>query len=341
MKTNINEIIIRVLQDIQTEKEMAVFLQWYNVSLENKVFYFQLKNIYDYCKNELQSDTGRTGESWERLLGKLDAHLSINETTQTDKPAIKARMFTKYVGVAAIALVLIASGIYILLNSRNSIIWTEVHTVAQSAPKTVILPDGSSVRLNASSLLRYPEKFSSKNREVYLDGEAYFDVVKDEKRTFIVHTDEQQISVLGTQFNVLGYSSDPYTVTTLISGMVRVNTLDENDKFQNEIVMHPNQQIKFDKADQKITLTEVDAEEAMSWIKGVYSFKDIPLGEIAKRLERIYNITILIPDEKYRNEKYTGKFFARQDIEEVIQILNFKNQFDYRTSNDTIFLGKR
>lgn len=336
-----NEIIIRVLQNLQTKKEMSVFLEWYNASYENKVFYFQLKNIYDYCKDELQSDTDKTGESWNRLLKKLDAHLSLDEPTQANKPTIKLKMFTKYAGIAAIALILIASGIYFFLNNHNRITWIEVRTIAQSAPEKITLPDGSFVQLNASSLLRYPKKFSSKNREVYLDGEAYFDVVKDKKRTFIVHTDEQQISVLGTQFNVLGYSTDPFAVTTLISGMVKVKTADKNDKLQNEIIMHPNQQIKFDKTDQKITLTEVDAEEAMSWIKGVYSFKDIPLGEIAKRLEKIYNITILIPDETSRNEKYTGKFFARQNIEEVIHILNFKNQFDYRTSNDTIFLGKK
>ncbi len=304
----------------------------------NKKLFFQLKDIYERRKGGLHPDDKEIEESWERLWKKFHTHPAAVRELQEKGPQKQYLRNVIYASVAAVAVLLIISGVRLFLKDRGAVVWMEVRTAARSAPQAILLPDGSSVQLNASSFLKYPEKFSSKNREVYLDGEAYFNVVEDERRAFIVHTDKQDINVLGTQFNVLGYSSDPYTVTTLVTGKVKLETYDGQSNLKNEIVMHPNQQVYFDKSLNKTIVSHIDTNDAISWIKGIYSFRDTPLEDITCRLEKILGVTFVIPDETQRKEKYTGKFFTRQNVGEIVDVLNFKGQFRSEFRNDTIYL---
>ncbi|MEA5127561.1 MAG: FecR domain-containing protein [Proteiniphilum sp.] len=341
MNNEIPEIVVRVLQGNQTEEDMRIFLQWYRSSQENKDIFFQLKHIHDLRKGGLKPDGIEVEASWDRLWVKLKKQ-SITDLALPE--AVRNRRYSgilKFTVAAAIAAVLVVAGIYIFYKGEDQIEWIEVSTGVGSRPQTIMLSDGSIVRLNSSSMLRYPEKFNSNNREVYLDGEAYFNVKEDKAHTFVVHTDKQLINVLGTEFNVLAYSSDPYTITTLVTGKVKLDTYDDENNLKIEIVMQPNQQAYFDKEFQQTTLSEVNSQDVISWMKGIYSFRDAPLEEITRRFEKIYGVTIIIPDEMNRQEKYTGKFFAHQDIREIVNVLNFKGQFRLQFHADTILLGKR
>ncbi|WP_294080023.1 FecR family protein [Proteiniphilum sp. UBA5384] len=339
MNNDVSQIIIRVLRGNQTEEDMQVFLQWYRASSENKTLFLQLKHIYDLRRGGLNPDETEVLESWDRLVVKLK-----KRSSGTLLPTASNRHFpgiVKFLGAAAVAVILVIAGIQFFRTGDGSVEWIEVTTGIGSQSKTVILADGSVVRLNVSSSLRYPEKFNTANREVYLDGEAYFNITEDKARTFVVHTDKQSISVLGTEFNVSGYSSDPYTVTTLVTGKVKLDIYDGENNLKNEVMMEPDQQVYFDKEFLRMTLSEVNARDVTSWMEGIYSFRDAPLEEITRRFEKIYGVTIFIPDEADRQEKYTGKFFAYQDIREVMDVLNFKGQFRLQFHADTILIEKR
>ncbi|RNC65500.1 FecR family protein [Proteiniphilum sp. X52] len=341
MNEDVPAIVVRVLQGNQTEDDMRVFLRWYHASRENKDIFFQLKHIYELRKGARKPDAMEMEASWDRLREKLKqqpaTHISSLETNQGKRYVSLVR----YAGVAAVAILLMVVGLRFFYKGHDQIVWVEVRTGPKSEPQTIRLSDGSLVRLNASSRFRYPEKFGGREREVYLDGEAYFSITKDERHDFIVHADKQRINVLGTEFNVLGYSADPYAITTLVNGKVKLRTYDDEGNLKNEIMMYPDQQIYFDKQSYQTTLSEVNTFDATSWMKGVYSFRDAPLEEIARRLEKIYGVTIIIPDEVDRKEQYTGKFFARQTKEEIANVLNFKRQFRLQLSDDTIFLQRR
>lgn len=341
MSNDIPETVMHMLQGSQSEKEMRIFLQWYQTSQDHRELYYQLKHLYELRKDGIYPGETEITESWERLWNKIDQpHTTyrLSGAGRQHKPFVH---IVKYGSVAVITVLFIMSGMYLFQKNRAGVKWTEVRTARQSAPQTVILPDGSTVLLNASSWLKYPVRFSSRNREVFLDGEAYFDVVKNERHTFIVHTDRQTIRVLGTQLNVLGYSSDTYTITTLVSGKVKLQSSVSGINPENEIVMRPNQQVYFDKKRNETMLSEIDPQDALSWINGTYSFRDTPLEMITGRLEKMYGFTFVIPDQTDRNEKYTGKFFAGQSMEEIAAILNFKGQFRTNISNDTICLQRR
>lgn len=326
MNNNISEIVMRLLQGKQTDEEMQLFLQWYRRKQENRELFFQLKHLYEYRKDGLKPDEKEIAESWERLCRKHNYR-----TKQYPEIA-------KYAGIAAATLLLIVSTVYLILNNSDSVVWKEVRTATRSLPQTILLPDGSTVQMNASSYLRYPEKFDKKSREVYLDGEAFFNITSDKRRSFTVHTDQQTINVVGTSFNVLGYSSDPYTVTTLVTGKINLELFNSKNEQIKEMAMQPNHQLFVDKATGEANLSVVDTGDVTSWLNGIYSFKDTRLIEITGRLEKVFGLTILISDEAYRNDRYNGKFFSDQSIDEIVEILNFKDEFLTRFKNDTLIL---
>ncbi|HBB00450.1 MAG TPA: hypothetical protein DCZ19_05170 [Porphyromonadaceae bacterium] len=341
MRENIDEIIVRVLDQRQSPEEMQIFLAWYNAADENKQLFFQLKDIYERRKGGLYPDDREISAGWERLSLKMEREKSILSTCHKKRKQDRHVRVAVRSLVAAVALVLIISGIFLFINRQEEVTWTEVRTTPRRSPRSIVLSDGSTILLNASSWLKYPEKFTGKNREVYLDGEALFTVARNERRSFIVHTDRQEIQVLGTQFNVQGYSSDPRTITTLITGKVKLATYDNNHQAKNGMMMHPNQQVFFDKRSNEVSVSEIDPSDAVTWIKGVYSFRDASLDEITRRLEKVLGISFVITDDADRIEKYTGKFFSHQSSQEIAAVLNFKGQFRPEFRNDTLFLLKK
>ena len=323
--TGIDDLLIRVLDRRQTDEDLQSFLDWYHTSEENKQLFFQLKDIYERRKGGLYPDEQAISASWGRLCYKMERQHSRT---------------TIWAMAAAVFLALIVSGI-LFLTGREEVRWVEVETAPRSEPRPVLLSDGSTVLLNASSKLKYPEKFKGESREVYLDGEAFFTVAGDKRRAFIVHTEQQDVRVLGTQFNVQGYSSDPHTITTLITGKVKLLTYSRSHQLNEEIEMLPNQQLYFDKQRNDASLSRIDPSETVTWMSGVYSFRDAPLEEITRRLGKVTGIAFIVPDELARKEKYTGKFFSNQSPQEIAAVLNFKGQFRTESRNDTLFLLKR
>jgi transmembrane sensor len=336
---DIQQIIIHVLQNDVSEEEMAFFSEWFHSSSENKDLFFQLKDIYDHRKGGLMPDSEEMKASWNRLMNKLENNPQhIFQSTTIKNKRVK---LNRWQAVAAIfaGLLIIGASLFYGRMKQNSV-WVEVRTTSSDQVQLVQLPDGSTVQLNVSSFLKYPKRFTGKKRQVYLDGEAIFDV-KNDGRSFEVHSDKQQIIVLGTQFNVMDYSSDPYAITTLVKGKIELKTFDESHKIKNRIVLNPNQQVLMDKNTDYVTLSEVNPDDILSWTTGSYSFENMPLEQITNRLEKMYDVVIIISDEKSRKEKYTGKFSSQQPIEEILRIINFKEQFEYYFQNDTIVLQRK
>ena len=337
MNVDIQQIIVRVLQESVSEEELIVFSKWFYASKENKSLFFQLKNIYDHRHGGIVPHDTEINSSWECLLEKLK-----NNSLAATKSKKPTRSIVFYWQIAsAIALLVMVMFIWTYTNHKSRTEWVEVRTTPHSQHERIKLPDGSFVELNASSSLKYPKKFVSESREVYLDGEALFDIVTQNGKSFVVRSHRQLIHVLGTKFNVTDYSNDNYSITTLVRGKVQLQILGDNNESQDKIVLQPNQQLIFNKKSNESVLTTVNTDDVTSWTTGVYSFQNESLEHIVNRLEKLYGITIIIPNETIKQKKYTGKFSSQQNINEIIQIINFKEQFDSRFRNDTIVLSKK
>jgi hypothetical protein len=181
----------------------------------------------------------------------------------------------------------------------------------------ILLPDGTTVYLNAGSRLVYPEYFFDKNREVLLVGEAFFEVKEDMNQPFVVQTTELRIKVLGTKFNVSAYPTDNVVETVLTEGLVRIQQ-NNATLFSDNIELVPGQLAAFNKTSRLTTLKTVNTENYTIWKDGLCKFEGTDLSRIIKKMERFYNIRFQYSDPVLGTIKITGKLELNEDREEII-----------------------
>ncbi|MFS4466895.1 FecR family protein [Maribacter sp. 2210JD10-5] len=197
------------------------------------------------------------------------------------------------------------------------------------------LPDGSIVSLNANSFIKYPKVFNDSIREVVLKGEAFFDITHNKDKPFIVKTEEYDIRVLGTTFNVKSYPDDKLTETTLISGKVELSREKETP-----IILAPSQKAIFHRKEKKIEIEKVKVENALGWTSGKLIFNDTPLHQVVIDLERKYNIDIKIDSPELLDYKYTGTF-DNLTSDEVLKLLIISSDIKYEKINQKIILSMK
>lgn len=213
--------------------------------------------------------------------------------------------------------------------------WTEVYT-AYDETISIDLNDGSTVKLGKSSKLIYPEKFGWKSRKVYLEGEAFFDIAKECKRTFVVSANSMDVTVFGTRFNVNAFSNESENEIALVDGSVRVNF---KDKGQEEIILSPGELIKHDKitGEKKKQHFMPNFYESRINDKG-YFFYDISFSEIAATMSMRSGIPIVITDSKLAEKRYYASFINGESINEMLSALNIREHFKIVKDEDGIYI---
>ncbi len=234
---------------------------------------------------------------------------------QLEKP--KTRSF-KWVAVAA-SLTLIAMISFFLIRENeveSFAILSQTKTEA-GQQKELTLPDGSQVRMNASTTLRFPEHFAADKREVYLEGEAYFEVVSDKKRPLIIHGTEANVKVLGTAFNVNAYPGKGMEVAVR-SGKVNMVSHSGNG---TDVLMVP--MMKKGVSNKAIGKWQVEAanDQDFDWLEGKLIFNEKPLGEVVEELSRYYGVELELKDENLAACRISSTFY-RNSIEEVLETLS-------------------
>lgn len=178
----------------------------------------------------------------------------------------------------------------------------------------LVLSEGTEVWLNATSSLRFPFSFNSSKREVYLEGEAYFNVTRKNGQPFIVHTPQIDIEVLGTSFNVNTFR-DGMTTTALVTGAVRVQA---GAGQHNSLVLKPGFEAVF-KPDSGFAVQAFNEKQALGWMRGDYLFHDTPLQEIARVITRWYDIPVVFDHAAVAAERFTGILQKDKSVEELLQ----------------------
>ena len=209
---------------------------------------------------------------------------------------------------------IVVEGDCTLYFSNHAVLDTVLHTIITpvGGEYSLIFSDGTRVWLNAGSHLRFPAVFSDDQREVELEGEAYFEVVKDSLRPFLVKTGETVVKVLGTSFNVKAYTGEVLR-TTLVSGRVAVKYEGE------EIKILPGEQWILEKGRPRVE--KVNAERVVGWVKGNFAFDDVDLPDVFKILERWYDVHVFVANVNVNAMKFTGVFPRYADIDRVLDII--------------------
>ena len=203
----------------------------------------------------------------------------------------------------------------------------------------ITLADGSRVWLNAGSRLIYPSEFVDKKREVFLVGEAFFEVAKNEDQPFFVKTTDIEIKVLGTKFNISAYPEDYSVQTALTEGRVELSRTNAG-LLEKKIQLSPGKLAYFNKKNKETTIYDVDVEYYSLWTKGLFSFSNTDLNRITRKLERYYNIHFQYDNPFKGSIQITGKLDVTKQQDEVFEYLSHLTGLDFIKLNGNNYVIK-
>lgn len=250
---------------------------------------------------------------------------------------IRSKRKFNWLQVAAGFLLIVATGFSIaFFSQRGEMEQLSAQSVTirsgETAPSSVLLPDGTEVRLNVNSTLTYQQDFGRTDRQVALSGEGYFKVRRNESKRFVVHTDVMDITVLGTTFNVYAYEDKDFYEMALVEGNVCVNATTSPHKV---LYAKPNEKITYNKLTGELSLETTSTKAETAWISDEIVFRHEPLREVFRCLERRFGVTLSVNDTTFRSDAYTG-VFREKTVEDVLDILRQHYGFEYERTGDEI-----
>lgn len=322
------EILARYLKQDCTLTERARVEAWLSESDRNAEYLHSLAQEWTYLRDDqpLPSQPDRK-KVWQYVLDNIQPLPQIQLFT-------KQRMI-RISGIAAsIALILGMGGSW-LLKEKWVARQMEASISTIIAPKgqktEMLLPDGSKVWLNAGSKLTYAADYDRRNRTINLDGEAFFDVVKDEKSPFIVRTKALDVVVKGTAFDVSAYEEDGATEVSLLRGKVEV--LDKSGRLVS--ALQPNELLRYDKKGGKFALVRnSDAQQYSTWIQEELIFENATMEEVSRKLERWYGVQMQW-EQIDQAKRYTFKI-KTESLRELLQLFDKITPISYTVEGKSV-----
>lgn len=335
------ELLSRKLSDdILADEEQELML----LLAENEEY----KNEYEALNGYFQEETEEpVSLSFERIKERIQPAAAPVKT-------IKRSLMTIYRIAAVLLLGILSFTAYRFFQSKRStdqLISGSLNKLSSAGKKQakIVLTDGTEVILNAESELKYPASFNGETREVYLSGEAFFEVAKDKKHPFIVHTEKMAVKVLGTAFDLKSYKNDPATEATLIHGSIQITL---NAEPENKIMLKPEEKFvlthaaegkKETAANYNITpFRYFNAEDKnslieTSWMNNKLVFKNETFAVLSLNMSRWYGVEFVFKSEKLKQNKFTG-IFEKESLTEALKALQLIAPFEYKTEGKTIYL---
>jgi transmembrane sensor len=321
---NEEKLIGYIKGDITSESETVEILDWIESSPENQKQYNQLKNLWVI-----------TGLGHHELLALPVFSLPNNKQIRFQKSLFVS--FMKYAAVFFLAFVLGSLTHYFMnRNERNELssLYNTID-VPYGQRSQITLYDGTKVWLNSGTKLRYPVAFSSKTRDVYIEGEAFFDIAKNKNHPFLVYAGQLKVEVLGTLFNVCAYPDDDEIMATLEEGSINaINTLDGKS-----VIIKPGEQLILNRATNLLNQQKVNTELYSSWKGNLLKFENAPFDEVIKKMERWYDVKINVDAKINTNERYTMTI-KTESLREMLQLVSRTTKIKYEIEENMVVLKK-
>ena len=343
-----------------TKEDVVVLENWLEQSSDNKAYFDQIRNSWNSIELENELDDRREHADFAKILGKIERDPSLNRQFGKQNWNSYGGMLLK---AAAIFILGFAASWYFYNQPVIPVANESAHAIVET-PKgskaTINLPDGSKVLLNADSKLIYPQKFEEKKRQVFLVGEAFFEVETDVKRKFLVVTPDITVKVFGTSFNIKSYPDENTTETTLVEGSISIYKNSTNgEESGTELKMEPNQRIVLYKDLEKSTLKpsrpkrivnlpdrkaklvlskQIDTERYTSWTDGELKITSEPMKKLAMTLERRYDVKIHFDSEEIKQFRFYGTF-KNETIEQVLDAMKLASPISYRIEDRNIWIS--
>jgi ferric-dicitrate binding protein FerR (iron transport regulator) len=263
---------------------------------------------------------------------KIHYRLHMEEIKEVEKKSWLNKTFrVMFYASAVVVLFLLAYNLWTMRGapSGENPVYTEIYAPLGSRIK-FDLPDGSKGWLNSGSSLKFPVRFTGRERKVFLSGEGYFDVSHNAKKSFVVNTKSYQVRALGTSFNVQAFEDNAETEEiTLEEGKVQIEKVNNEGKYRKLFSLEPGQHAQIDMKTQSVTITEKDNDKYTAWKDGKLIFRNDPLERLIENMERFYNVEIEITDKKLY-EYHFHATFEEETLFETLRLLKLSTPVDYK-----------
>jgi transmembrane sensor len=315
MEERIKYLFKQYLNNTCTKKEFEEFFSYINEASHNELIRELIKKAYE--------ETGLLNPSLTYVDER--GNLVLTEPAWTEQPAATRPLQKRKQGLVAMAaacVVVLLAGFAWLMNrpvqKQAGVIKPALDKkiTGRSEYKYMLLPDSTQVWLNAASTLEYPHHFGAGKREVFLTGEAYFDVKHADKQPFLIHTGKVTTLVLGTAFNIKAYPGRENVIVSVTRGKVRVNY---NEK--EVATLTPGEQVKVSNVNKPVVQKKIAISEAVPWQQGNLVYDDETISDIVADLERIYDVTIRVQNEALAGERISTSFRREIGIEKALEVL--------------------
>lgn len=329
MKNLSEEILNKYLAGECSEKDLTEINSWLQESEENARILFGIEEVYHLGKRSADTVSEETARAERKLYKRL-----AQENTVTEKKRIRRQPWMQVAATIA-AILLVGSGIFYWYSGTDTARDMLVAVASDGLVQEVVLPDGTKVWLNNAATLKYPRQFSENERNVYLEGEAYFKVTKNHQKPFIVESDAMRVRVLGTSFNFKSEKNCQIAEATLIEGEIEVKG--NND--EGMIVLSPGQRAELNKANRRLIVKQVDAKLDVVWHDNLIPFEKANIFTITKALERFYDVKIILSPDMKADKTYSGVLKKKSTIESALKSLNNSIPMKYKIVGNNIFIS--
>ncbi|MRG48196.1 DUF4974 domain-containing protein [Chitinophaga sp. SYP-B3965] len=308
-----------------------------------KVFMQQpgAEELFDEVLNENWQEFKKEEQTPDTYIQSFQQRLKERLGTTADlqpRPLVKRLNFYRYAAMWAAFLVLGAATYGVWQFSKKDTVQPPITMLSSHNPdgqrSRIILADSSIVTLGAGSRLSYPERFPGNTREISLEGEAFFEVAKDPKKPFIVHTGTVQTLVLGTSFKINAFKGQLISVA-VATGKVQVERKTTGAALA---VLLPGDEVAWDPVSDKAIVNHVQTEDVTGWVKGKLSFVGVPLSEMAVSLERWYNVKIVIRNRKIRDYRMSIILDGTLPLKQSLEVLKATVKADYQITGNTVII---
>ena len=322
--SKIETVILNYIQGNASYEDEKFLINWLNQNPENRKLLFGEKDLWETSQIGSERLYKIENQQWYELQNRIS-------TRKLNSTGIK-----EIAKIAAIIIISIGTGWFghylfdSLIYSNGQPVERKSVEATNGQVKEIFLADGTHVWLNSDSKLTFPSNFTENNREVVLQGEAYFEVTSNIENPFLVKTKNHMVKVTGTKFNICEYPESKIIETTLVEGKVKIIT----GNITKDIF--PGQQSSFNTETAKIRIDEADFEIYTSWKDGRYEFKNESLGKIFRIMERWWDVKINYPESKLKNERISGALRRHKPIEQHFEVIKQLIPIDYKINNDII-----
>ena len=331
MAVNIKEIIAYYLEHDVSERNRDRVLERIADTMDDKDVNESLSSLWAQS-DSASMDEGEISAAYERLR--------ITNGEKKKSKYLKLFTWQRIAAVIIPLVMLVVFGkLYVQmsdeLKASQVVAMLQEHTVSDEC-KTIALADGTQVRLNQSSVLLYPEKFSGKERKVFLTGEACFDIKHDGRHPFHVSTPYFDITDLGTSFSVSSYATDVEVSTTLKTGKIELKIVGEDKVYS----MKPNDQLVYNVKTKAVDLRQVtDEDDGLSWRNKQISLDDVTLAEAARIMGDVYGVKFVFRSSRHRNTKITVHFNRGESLKKALAIVgNLVPGLEYELKKDKVII---